>query len=406
LLSAVVFAFSGRMERAATVEALAASRYQILQVQTREEVLRAVESHSAGIVILICNDPVTPEALSLTQEVQHAVPNCPVVLLAGRQAVAPVIPAGAARPIVGEGLSIRRTCAEIDKAAGTDLNVLITGETGTGKELAAERIHQRSRRSGHPFVSINCAAIPAGLLESELFGYERGAFTGANASRDGKLAFARGGTVFLDEIGDMDLYSQAKILRAIESRQVQRLGGHRDIPLDIRIVAATNQNLEELAAQGRFRQDLYFRLNVMRIHLAPLRERLEDLPALVHHILDELNAASGRAAVEIDPDILARLPGYLWPGNVRELRNVIESAFAVCSSGRIERRDLPAQMLEKLRISPDATDVERDRVLHALTSSHWNKSEAAKLLHWSRMTLYRKMTRHGIAPGKIQSMGA
>jgi DNA-binding NtrC family response regulator len=300
-------------------------------------------------------------------------------------------------PMVGEGPAMQRTRTAIERAAATGLNVLITGETGTGKELAAELIHRRSSRSSHPFVAINCAAIPGGLLESELFGYERGAFTGATAAHDGKLAFARGGTVFLDEIGDMDLYSQAKILRAIESRHIQRLGGHRDIPLDVRFIAATNQDVEALAAQGRFRQDLFFRLNVVRIHLAPLRERREDLNALVRHMLAELNTASSRA-VGIDAALLGGLENYEWPGNIRELRNTIESAFAFCTSDQITPADLPLEMLQKLRIPHNAGDAERERLIHALTSADWNKSEAAKLLHWSRMTLYRKMSRHSIDP--------
>jgi DNA-binding NtrC family response regulator len=209
--------------------------------------------------------------------------------------------------------------------------------------------------------------------------------------------------VFLDEIGDMDLYSQAKILRAIESRHIQRLGGVRDIPLDVRFIAATNQDVEALAAQGRFRQDLYFRLNVVRIRLAPLRERREDLPALVRHILDELNAASGRA-MEIDAALVAGLKNYEWPGNIRELRNAIESAFAFCTSGRIVPADLPLEMLQKLRIPLDPAGAERERVIHALTSADWNKSEAAKLLHWSRMTLYRKMSRHSIGSKRKTSV--
>jgi len=202
---------------ASTLERLTSGRFQLHLVGTREDLLRAVPA--AGMVILTCDGEMDDDAFQLTTEVQRVRPNCPVVVLGGgRPAALPSIMRGA-RPMVGNGPSMRRTCAEIEKAAGTDLNVLITGETGTGKELVAELIHQKSRRRGRPFVSINCAAIPGGLLESELFGYERGAFTGADAPRDGKLAFARGGTVFLDEIGDMDPYSQAKILRGVESRE-------------------------------------------------------------------------------------------------------------------------------------------------------------------------------------------
>lgn len=318
-------------------------------------------------------------------------------------------PAGKRAPangrIAGNSEATRRTLATIEKASATDLNVLITGETGTGKELVAERIHALSRRSGHPFVAINCAAVPADLLESELFGCERGAFTGAHAARDGKLPLARGGTVFLDEIGDMDLFSQAKILRALENRRVQRLGGQRDILLDIRVVAATNQNLEELAAQGRFRLDLFYRLNVIRIHLAPLRERAGDIPTLVEQMLADLNASSERAPVSMDHALAERLAGYPWPGNIRELRNAVESAFAFSSSSSITEADLPLHIGACLAAEPEASETERDRVLHALSSADWNKSEAAKILHWSRMTLYRKMSRYGIDSAKSCNMG-
>jgi DNA-binding NtrC family response regulator len=435
-LDLLLFGLSPQAGGNPVFDVLAERRHRVRSVVTHGELVRAATAASG--IILIVTTGGNEAALNLTQELRGLNPRCPLLVIAANTsedfAIAAFrvgatdllkqfcsradaeacvdrilgphsVPTGrpvqgvgrAAVVMVGDGPAMQRTRAAIERAAATDLNVLITGETGTGKELAAELIHRQSRRCAHSFVAINCAAIPSGLLESELFGYERGAFTGAHATRDGKLPSARGGTVFLDEIGDMDLYSQAKILRAIESRQVQRLGSHRDIPLDIRFVAATNQNLEGLAAQGRFRQDLYFRLNVVRIHVAPLRERPEDLPALVRHILDELNAASGRS-VAIADALVAGFETYQWPGNIRELRNVIESAFAFCTSDCITPVDLPAEVLQKLRIPLDPADAERDRVLHALTSAQWNKSEAARLLHWSRMTLYRKMSRHGIDP--------
>jgi DNA-binding NtrC family response regulator len=433
-LDLFVFGLSSRTSSSAIFDLLAARQRRVRTVASHAELLRAAASGASGIILLGAGPDGNAVILHAAREVRRVDPRCPLLLITDRcsedfaiaalragvgdlikQSISPAeaeacvdrlfgthacveqVSRREGRAMVGDGPAMQRTHAAMDRAAATDLNVLITGETGTGKELAAERIHRQSRRCAHPFVAINCAAIPADLLESELFGHERGAFTGAHASRDGKLASARGGTVFLDEIGDMDTHSQAKILRAIESRQVQRLGGHRDIPLDVRFVAATNQDLEALAVQGRFRQDLYFRLNVVRIHLAPLRERPEDLPALVRHILDELNAASGRT-VGIDAALLASLATYLWPGNIRELRNMIESASAFCTSGIIAPADLPPEMLQKLRIPLDPAHAERDRVLHALSSAHWNKSEAAKLLHWSRMTLYRKMSRHGIDP--------
>jgi DNA-binding NtrC family response regulator len=404
-------------------------------VTSMKDLARAALSGASGIILIGAGPDGNEAALAAAAQVRRFDTSCPLLMITDRSSEALAIAAmragvndlilesisaveaearvdaifgrdrGTARPdgrkvsgaMVGDSPAMQRTHTGIERAAATDLNVLITGETGTGKELVAERIHRQSPRRTHPFVAINCAAIPSDLLESELFGHERGAFTGAHATREGKLQFARGGTVFLDEIGDMDPQSQAKILRAIESRKVTRLGGVHDIPLDIRVVAATNQDLEALAARGRFRQDLYFRLNVVRIHLQPLRERTEDLKPLVRHILDELNTASGRA-VEIDAALVAGFATYLWPGNIRELRNVVESAFAFCTSGRITPADLPPEVLQKLGIPLDPTDTERDRVLHALSSAKWNKSEAAKLLHWSRMTLYRKMSRYGIDP--------
>lgn len=427
----LVFACSRQTSKLAIVEELAGRRQSVRPVSSARELLNAAAAHTANLIILAAGADGNEAALAMLSELRRAEARCPIVLVASnsseelaiaafRTGVTDVLNESASIAetaacldrigvpvhspatdrMSGEGEAMRRARADIERAASTDLNVLITGETGTGKELAAERIHRLSRRRDHPFVSINCAAIPSGLLESELFGHERGAFTGALTARDGKLPFARGGTVFLDEIGDMDLYAQAKILRAVENRQVQRVGGHRDIPLDIRIIAATNQNLEERASRGEFRLDLYFRLNVVRIHLAPLRDRPEDLPALVDHILGELNGASGRAAVTIDAALVERLAAYSWPGNVRELRNVIETAFAFCTSRSITAADLPPQIAEKMRVPFDREGAERDRVLHALTSAHWNKSEAAKILHWSRMTLYRKMSRHGIDPAR------
>jgi DNA-binding NtrC family response regulator len=414
---------------------LAARNYRIQETQTRADLLHLVESRFADLVVLASGLGCNWAGIDAGRAVREIDRRCPLLLMtrdgsedfltavlrAGitdllkdncdiREAGACVdrltalfqpYAAGARGLIggtrmVGNSLGMQRVREDIGKVAAADTNVLITGETGTGKELVAELIHSNSGRRAKPLVSINCAAIPDALLESELFGYERGAFTGANVAREGKLQFANGGTVFLDEIGDMNLHSQAKILRSIESRHVQRLGGHRDIPLDIRIVAATNQDLEGLTSQGRFRQDLYYRLNVARIHLRPLRERAEDIPVLFQHILGELNRSSNRTAMDIDPQLADRLHQYHWPGNVRELRNVIESAFVFCSTRRISIADLSAHVREKLEPPMGKEGAERERVLHALESTQWNRSEAAKILHWSRMTLYRKMTKFNI----------
>jgi DNA-binding NtrC family response regulator len=298
--------------------------------------------------------------------------------------------------LVGHSKSVEQLRRAIQRAAACDSNVLITGETGTGKELTAELIHCNSRRRDRPFVSINCAAIPEGLFESELFGYERGAFTGALAAREGKLQHARGGTLFLDEVGDMSLYTQAKILRAIESRKVQRLGGNCDIAVDFRVIAATNQNIEQLTSQQKFRQDLYFRLNVARIQVRPLREHPEDIPELVEHVLKELAPRIDRRIEAIDPSFLEPLLGYAWPGNVRELRNVLESTIVFGLSKRITRRDLPPDLRALCASDEQKRASEREKVLGTLRAVHWNRNAAARRLGWSRMTLYRKMVRHDL----------
>ncbi|HYI12142.1 MAG TPA: sigma-54 dependent transcriptional regulator [Thermoanaerobaculia bacterium] len=314
--------------------------------------------------------------------------------------------------LVGHSKPIEQLRRSIQRVATCDSNVLITGETGTGKELTAELIHANSRRRDRPFVSINCAAIPEGLLESELFGYERGAFTGAHAAREGKLQYAQGGTLFLDEVGDMTLYAQAKILRVIESRKLQRLGGNRDIAVNIRIIAATNQNLEQLTSQQKFRQDLFFRLNVARLHLPPLREHADDIPELVREVVRELAARVDRRIDTVDPTFIEPLLRYGWPGNIRELRNVVESTIVFGSSNRVTRRDLPPYLRALFASEERKRDSEREQIVGALRASEWNRNDAARLLGCSRMTLYRKMVKYDLftsdsaMPAPARKLGA
>jgi DNA-binding NtrC family response regulator len=304
--------------------------------------------------------------------------------------------------MVGESRGIRSILAFIAKAASTESTVLITGETGTGKELAAELIHYHSARRAKPLVRINCAAIPDTLLESELFGFERGAFTGAHATFEGKLQRADGGTVFFDEIGDMTPYAQAKLLRVIETGETDRLGGTRSRRLDIRIVAATNLDLEPLLAQGKFRKDLYFRLNVVRIHLPPLRERREDVRPLIEHYLALLNERMQTRVSGIAAGALEAAMRYDWPGNVRELKNVLEAVIVGHPYGTITPAGLPHYL--RASVSNGVSDAaatavdatERDRLLSVLFETNWNKCKAARQLHWSRMTLYRKMAKYHI----------
>jgi DNA-binding NtrC family response regulator len=306
------------------------------------------------------------------------------------------VPFRQAGTIVGESPAIRQVREYIPRVAESDVTVLITGETGVGKELVAELVHSSGPRRSRPCVAINCAAIPESLLESELFGFEAGAFTGASTSRDGTLKSADGGSVFFDEIGDMGLHGQAKILRVIETREVYRLGGRARVPLNIRVIAATNQELDTLASEGRFRKDLYYRLNVARIHLPPLRERKEDLKPLLDHYIGQFNRRFNRDVEGFTPDALGHLMKHDWPGNIRELRNLVEAVFVNLNGRRITYVDLPEPFRRSLERSQTLPVGERDRLLSALFATNWNKSKAAHDLRWSRMTLYRKIAKYHV----------
>ena len=302
--------------------------------------------------------------------------------------------------LIGTSSTVRRIRTLIESFAAHDSTVLVTGETGTGKELVVQMIHARSARRAKPLVSVNCPAVPDTLLESELFGHERGAFTGAQASNEGKLAAASGGTVFFDEIGDMSLSGQAKILGAIETRQVCRLGGHRPVALDVRFIAATNADIDTLIDEGRFRRDLFYRLNVARVQLPPLRERRDDVPALLTHYARHFSALYKRE-LQFGPDTIDRLCAYDWPGNIRELRNLVEALFASGRRGLVTLRELSSQFDRLLRSTDDA---ERQQLLAALRACNWNKSKAAQQLHWSRMTLYRKLNKYHMPLGVVPKL--
>jgi DNA-binding NtrC family response regulator len=299
-------------------------------------------------------------------------------------------------PMIGDSAPMQEIKDYVPKVAATDSTVLITGETGTGKELAAELIHRNSPRHKKPFVCVNCAALPENLVESELFGYYKGAFTGAVETKEGKFAMAGGGSVFLDEIGDMHPYAQAKILRSIESKEVYPLGGKGSIPLDVRIIAATNQDPEQLLAEGKFREDLYYRLNVARIHLPPLRDRKEDIPELIAHAIDTLNRRFRRNIQGLTEDAMTLLLRYHWPGNVRELQNLLEAAFINLPNSKIAYADLPKQFKKRFLESEKLPTSERKYIVSALLETNWNKSTAAQKLSWSRMTLYRKIAKYNI----------
>jgi DNA-binding NtrC family response regulator len=297
---------------------------------------------------------------------------------------------GSSKPLLDIKLSLARIAA-------SNCTVLITGETGTGKELAAEFVHSNSARRDRPFICINCAAIPDSLLENELFGHSRGAFTGADATYDGLLTAANGGTVFLDEIGDMSPSAQAKILRVIEKKEVCRIGATRPTRLDIRFVAATNQNLEAKGNDGSFRRDLFFRLSVAHVELPPLRDRKEDLPLLLKHYCHEFRPGPQMRAIEFSEASLCRLLQYDWPGNIRELKNLVESMSIAGIAGPIEPAHLPQRFRPAERDCARAAAItERESLISALSWAGGNKAAAARRLNWSRMTLYRKLTKHQI----------
>jgi transcriptional regulator with PAS, ATPase and Fis domain len=311
--------------------------------------------------------------------------------------------------LIGKSDQMAKVRALVERLAPCDVTVLIRGETGTGKELAARAIHNLSRRSGGPMIYVNCAAIPDSLVESELFGSEKGAFTGSVRRQEGQVRLAQGGTLLLDEVGDMSLPAQAKILRTLETKEVQRLGGAGSEPVDVRILAATHQDLETLVADQRFRSDLFFRLNVLPITLPPLRERHEDIPLLVDHFRQEFNHRYNRRVEGVSTAGMRLLLNYDWPGNVRELRNVLEGAFVLSTSRiisapdfrRLRTKSVQPYPLSRMARSPVLPRItvqnEPDKLLDALRRTRWNKTQAAKLLHWSRMTVYRKIAKYDLA---------
>jgi two-component system nitrogen regulation response regulator NtrX len=303
---------------------------------------------------------------------------------------------------------------QVAMAAPTNGRVLIFGENGTGKELVARRIHEQSRRSKGPFVEVNCAAIPEELIETELFGHVRGAFTGAVADRRGKFEIASGGTIFLDEIGDMSLKTQAKVLRVLQEQVVEAVGGTSRIHVDTRVLAATNKDLREEIRAGRFREDLFFRLNVIPISVPPLRDRREDIPRLAHHFMKVLAREHGKRPKRLDSSAIARLQAHRWPGNVRELRNVVERLIIMAQDDCILDRDLafldpdvgrPGEQVvvvatptESLHEARD--QFEREYILRALADQQGNISRTADVLHVERSNLYRKMRTFGIVPAR------
>jgi DNA-binding NtrC family response regulator len=320
--------------------------------------------------------------------------------------------AGRIGEIVGSSKPMQDVMRLVEQVAPSSASVLITGETGTGKEILARTLHQLSPRADRPFVAINCSAIPESLMESEIFGHERGAFTGAAERRIGCFELADGGTLLLDEIGEMPAPTQAKLLRVLEDRKVRRLGSKTETPVDVRVLAATNKDPEHAVAHGQLRQDLYFRLNVFHIHLPALRDHKEDLPLLVEYLLHDLNVKHGRQVRGINTEVSELFHSYTWPGNVRELRNALERALIVCDRDFIGRAHLPADFgrthaaaaseLSSLRFPPGTTvdAVERELILQTLAATN-NKTRAAELLGISLKTLHNKLKEYESARAGI-----
>jgi DNA-binding NtrC family response regulator len=317
--------------------------------------------------------------------------------------------------IIGSGPQMQGVFAMIDKVADTPTTVLITGESGTGKELVARALHANSRLSPKPYIRVNCAAIPRELIESEFFGYEKGAFTGAVTSKPGRFELADGGTLFLDEIGEIPLEMQVKLLRAIQEHEFERVGGLRTLRVNVRLITATNKDLQRSVADGAFREDLYYRLNVVHIRLPPLRERPDDVAALCQHFVERFNERLGRHIEGFEPEAMSALRRYHWPGNVRELENLIERCVLFADASRIALAELPEEvrgvggapdpaetdpMALKSRVRAAAERVERDLIDKALKLCDHNVTRAAKLLRISRKSLQVKMRDLGLRETK------
>jgi two-component system nitrogen regulation response regulator NtrX len=408
--------------------------------------LTALEGGVPDVILLDLLMPGGPDGLETLEQLKRRAPDVPVVMMSGKASLTDAVRAtklGAfqflEKPLTPEGvlvairgaLELGRTLAEnrrlheqlghsdplvgtsgaMDELAPTDARVLITGESGTGKELVASAIHRQSPRAAKPFVTVNSAAIPRDLVESEMFGHERGAFTGASERRLGRFELADSGTLFLDEVGDLGAEAQAKLLRVLETGVIERVGGERPHTVNVRVLAATNKDLSRAVQQGHFREDLLFRLNVIPIHIPPLRERPEDIPPLVRHFARRQTARLGRA-VELDVVALQLLTAYHWPGNVRELANLLER-LTILSSGGILTADDVLRVLPQdgTRPAPPAAhewiDValaealdryERELIVRALSAAKGNVADAARKLATDRANLYRRMRRLGIEP--------
>lgn len=428
--------------------------------------LAIAESSDTDIALIDLMMPGELDGLALLGKLRERRPEMPVVMMSGRAALADAVRAtrlgaftflekpltpegvllalasafelrqarraaqslredlGLSGEMIGESPAMRAVRALLRRVGPTDSSVLITGESGTGKELAAAALHNLSSRRERPFIRVNCAAIPRDLVESEMFGHERGAFTGATERRIGRFELAHTGTLFLDEVGDLGAEAQAKLLRAIEAREIERVGGGRSIKVDVRIIAATNKDLAKEVTAGNFREDLFFRLNVIPIHLPPLRERPGDLPALVRHFSAQHRTRTGRPLVEWHQSAIMLLGSYRWPGNVRELANVVERIAILHSGSEVTSSEVrqvlntptlsqpfpdtaathesKSPQTESLPLSEALDAYERQLISAALAESEGNVAEAARKLQTDRPNLYRRMRRLGLGTSQEQ----
>lgn len=311
--------------------------------------------------------------------------------------------------IIGKSKAMQEIFYIMEMVAESNANVLITGESGTGKELVARAIHRKSLRNEKPFVIVDCTTIPENLLESELFGHEKGAFTGATERKIGLIELANEGTVFLDEIGELPMSLQKKLLRFLQEKEIQRIGGTQRIKVDVRVISATNRDLEKAVAEGTFREDLFWRLNVVRINLPPLRERKEDIPLLVNHFLHKFSKENNKPIPQLEPEVMDALISYDWKGNIRELANVIERSVVLSPSGLISLKYLPKRIQEvtgwtdSSNNSLNLMEIEKSVILKALNSTGWNQTKAAEILGISRKQLRTKMKHHGLLQNGVSS---
>ncbi len=422
--------------------------YNVLVAGDRESALAHVRRHEPAVVTMDLGLPPDPdgatEGLATLQQILAIAPETKVIVLSGNQDHANAVKAigmGAydfhqkpfdpevlglviarafylhalqrenARLLQGQAESplagvisrdpgMIKVCRNIEKVAPSDVTVMLLGESGTGKEVLARALHQMSPRQSKRFIAINCAAIPENLLESELFGYEKGAYTGAAKQTLGKIELANGGTFFLDEGGDLPMPLQAKLLRFLQERVIERIGGREEIPVDVRIVCATHQNLKDLIAAGRFREDLYYRLSEIVVMIPPLRNRIGDAALLAHHFKNKFGAQEGRASLSFNPEALAAIESYSWPGNVREMENCIKRAVIMAEGSKIQADDLglfhSAEEEEPLNLRQVRDEAEYKALVKALARSDGNIARASELLGVSRPTLYDLMSRHGI----------